>query len=267
MAHSGRTSSPPIASKSAHYIEDLTPSDIEALTKLLFLTADTQPHPSWLADQAKLIGTFPPSLRRPSATILRLAMHLPFTPPKAVLCETHKPLNPHLIRRIFLQVSAECTTRLARLASCTLPGCGDDIKAFVKRVQCINSLWMSSEIYRTAFQVMPHEPRFDRLPGGCEACILASVAGRNGLLTDLRASVMGRKGRSKPAPKILALLEGWIGWTGHSKEIQQESDKVAKKIRHLRREMQRERRRIRKEKKQPKREATAASASRPQGRG
>lgn len=268
MSNQKHGSLPASVANSVHYIEDLTTADVEALTKLLFITAGTHPHPQWLADQAKLISTFPPSLQRPSATILRLAMHLPFTPPKAVLCEAHKPLNPHLIRRIFLQVSAECTTRLSRLTSCSLPKFEDEMKMLVKRIQTVNSLWMAAEIYRTIFQVLPEEPRFERLPGGCEACILAAVAGSNWVLTDLRGSIIGRMRKSKPdeIPKILPLLEGWIEWTGQAEEIRADSDRVAKKIRHLRREMQKERRRIRNEKKQGKSSRSSTSDTRSQSK-
>jgi hypothetical protein len=219
--------------KSIYFIEDLSRSNVELLTQLLSLQSFA-PLPSWLSDQTCLVASFPPTLLAPSALIPRLIMHLHFTAPKAILCPTHKPLNPHLIRRIFMQVSAECTARVHRLAE--NKDLAPELRVYVKRLQAINSLSMVPEIYRVAFQVQPGDARFERVESGCEACILARVGGSRQCLADLRSSALSRKRKSRPSPRILPLLEGWIDWTGEGDAIRNESDVMASELKKVRRE-------------------------------
>lgn len=222
---------------SAHFIEDLSPSDINALTQLLYIPRGTYPSKPWLHTQKTLLSTFPPTLLRPTSTLLRLAMHLPFTPPVALLCPAHKPLNGHLIRRIFLAITAEVTTRQDRLQSQV--GADAALHAFIRRLQAINSLWLAPEIYRVLFQARPEEPRPEPVPSACEACILACIGGDAAILSDLRASVRARIKKHRAPPRLLTLLESWIGGLGlglrFSSEVRARSDCDAKMIKAARR--------------------------------
>jgi hypothetical protein len=235
-----------MASPSVFYIEDLTPEHLELLTQLLSFTpgypinTDT----SWLRDQTSLLSTFPPSLLKPSSILPRLAMGLLFSSWKATLCNTHKSLNPYLIHRIFLEVSAECTAHLERLLENDhhLP---PHLQAFVRRMQALNGLWMSPKFYRSLFipwHVMPSDFRFDRIDSGCEACILASVGGNHQTLSDLRASILGRRKRDRPCTQLLEVVEAWIDWTGRGDIIRSESNMLGREIGKCRRQMQEARR-------------------------
>jgi hypothetical protein len=96
---------------------------------------------------------------------------------------------------------------------------------------------MAPEIYRAAFQAQPRGVRLEHIDSGCEACILARVGGSRQCLADLRSSALGRRRKSRPAPRILQLLEGWIDWTGEGDIIRNESNFMAKEIKKVRREI------------------------------
>jgi hypothetical protein len=229
--------------ESIFYIEDLTPPDMELLTQLLSLNPNYPISQNWLHDQSHLISTFPSPLLKLSSLLSRMALNLPFSPGKAKLCNTHKALNAHLIHRIFLEVSAECTTHLQRLNENThLPA---HLESLVKRLHAVNSLWLSPELYRAVFQPMPEDKRFDQAATGCEACILASIGGNHQILSDLRASLLGRRKRSRAHPPILKIVEAWIEWTGRGDDIRAESGVLGKEIGRCRRQMQKARRQMR----------------------
>ncbi|TAQ87874.1 hypothetical protein B7494_g3808 [Chlorociboria aeruginascens] len=226
------------------YIEDLSPKEIELLTQLLSIKSRDPRSLDWLRDQATCLASFPPTLRRPISILPRLAMALSFTDPEAQLCNTHKPLPAQLIHRIFFQVSAECTTHLTRLVENRV--LSQELFHFIKRIQSISSLWTSRELYRNLVNAMPEDPCFERVASGCEACILSVVGGDHGILSDLRASMIGRKKKGHPTrPRLLPLVESWINWTGQGDEIRCKSDMLAKTIRRCRRQMQHARRQTR----------------------
>ncbi|KAI9050106.1 hypothetical protein LZ554_006249 [Drepanopeziza brunnea f. sp. 'monogermtubi'] len=224
---------------STHCIGELSAKDLERFSQTLRLPVRTLPSPAWLKDQQASIPGLPHRLRKPHSLLPRLAMALPFTD-KACLCKSHRGLEPHLIRRIFLQVSAECTTRLSRLVENEhLPR---PIALFVRRLQTINSLWMDPDLYRVTFACMPDEERFERVPSECEACILATVGGSSSMLFDLRASMLGRKKKSKHEPRLLRLVDAWLEGTGQGDVLRTASDSFAKDVRACRRQMQKVRR-------------------------
>jgi hypothetical protein len=104
---------------------------------------------------------------------------------------------------------------------------------------------MSPELYRQAFKVMPHEARFEPISGGCEACILATIGGNPQIISDLRTSMIGRKKKRGPTPRLLPLVESWIGWNTQGDEICEESDELAREVRSIRRQLQQARRQLR----------------------
>ncbi len=232
-----------MSTPSIRIIENLSANEIERLTQLLSLTSRTVPSLEWLKDQEACMADIPSKLKRPGSLIPRLTMVLPFTQ-KAHLCKAHKQFNAYLIRRIFLQVSAECTTRLTRLVE--NPYLPPNLATFVKRLQTTNSLWMSPDLYRVTFRCMPDEERFVRIPTDCEACILAAVGGDHQILSDLRTSMLGRKKKRGPEARLLKLVEEWIEWTGMGNVLRAESDNLARDVRECRRQMQMARRQKRK---------------------
>lgn len=225
---------------SIRYIEDLSKKDTEKLTQLLNLGWRNSPSLQWLSKQEQAISSLPSRLRKSDALLPRLAMSLPGAPQKAVLCSSHKQLNPYLIHRLFFQLSAECTTRLTRLVE--NPYLPENLVMFLKRIHSINSLWMSPTFYHSTFRVSLSEEAYERLDSGCEACILAIVGSNDQMLSDLRASMLGRRKRGLPVPRLLKVVDAWIEETGRGDEIRKESDVLGKEIRGCRRQMQKARR-------------------------
>ncbi|KAL2076091.1 hypothetical protein VTL71DRAFT_1034 [Oculimacula yallundae] len=229
-----------MAPPSISLLEDLNAKEIEKLTQLLVLSPKTAPHTIWLQHQAECMSTLPPALKRSHSLLPRLAISIPFGTQKAQLCTAHKPLNSYLIRRIFLQVSAECTTRLSRLVG--NPYLPADIAIHVKTLQTANSLWMSPDLYRVTFQCQPEEERFERIDSDCDACILAAVGGNIRILQELRTSMLGRKRKRGKTARLLPLVEAWIDWTGAGDSIRERSEVLAREVRNCRRQMQEARR-------------------------
>jgi hypothetical protein len=228
---------------SVRYIEDLSARDTEKLSTLLTLGWRTQPTLQWLSEQKRAIDDLPSSLQKPGL-FLKLAMSLPKTPEKAVLCQSHKGLNPFLIHRFFFQLSAECTTRLTRLEE--NPRLAPNLSAFLKRIHGINSLWLSSYVYQQLFNISEKEECLvEMVHGGCEACILSVVGANLQMLSDLRASMLGRRKKGLPRPRLLKIVDAWIDGTGHGLDIRRDSDELGKEIRECRRQMQKARRQTR----------------------
>lgn len=228
---------------SIQLIEKLSPKSCEQLTKLLTLPPNTLPGLTWLIDQADCIPELAGTLKRGKSVLSRIAQSLPLTTQGATFCKAHTKLNPYLIRRIFIQVSAECTTRTARLVEHSL--LPFHIADFVKRLHIVNSLWMSHDLYRVTFQAEPHDARHTRIHSDCEACILAAVGGNRQILSDLRTSMLGRRKKRGPIARLLKLVEAWIEWTGEQDAIRAHSDELAKEVRAVRRQMRATRQQMR----------------------
>ncbi|PMD66497.1 uncharacterized protein K444DRAFT_517118, partial [Hyaloscypha bicolor E] len=227
---------------SVRYIEGLSSRNTEKLANLLSLGWRTKITLQWLSEQEHAINQLPSSLQKPKNILSKMAMKLPRSPQKAVLCPAHKSLNPLLIHRFFLQLSAECSVRLARLDE--NPRLPPNLAAFLKRIHGINSLWFAPSIYRSLFKVDEKEEYHEMIEGGCEACILSVVGTNHQTLCDLRASMLGRRRKRLPVPRLLKIVDAWIEGTGHGIAIRKDSDALEKEIRECRREMQKARQRL-----------------------
>lgn len=88
-----------------------------------------------------------------------------------------------------------------------------------------------------------------RVESGCEACILSFIGGNKDILTDLRASMLGRKKKGRGVPILLTVVEAWIHWLDINEEVQvlEDSREMGKQLRGVRREMQKVRRRERRD--------------------
>jgi hypothetical protein len=228
---------------SVRYIEGLSSRNTEKLANLLSLGWRTKITLQWLSEQEQAINQLPSSLQKPKDILSKMAMKLPRSPQKAVLCPAHKSLNPLLIHRFFLQLSAECSVRLARLDE--NPRLPPNLASFLKRIHGINSLWFAPSIYRSLFKVDEKEECQEMIEGGCEACILSVVGTNHQTLCDLRASMLGRRRKRLPVPRLLKIVDAWIEGTGHGIAIRKDSDALEKEIRECRREMQKARRQTR----------------------
>jgi hypothetical protein len=57
--------------------------------------------------------------------------------------------------------------------------------------------------------------------------------------------MVGRKKKRGPTPRLLPLIESWIGWNTQGDEICEESDELAREVRYIRRQLQQARRQLR----------------------
>ncbi|KAM0185068.1 hypothetical protein ACHAPC_005377 [Botrytis cinerea] len=234
-------------------LREFSTTSLDLLTQLLTRLPGTLPHESWLRDQAVLIQSFPPSLLHPksSGLISRVAASLSslrLGETKAVLCDVHKPLNPYLIRKIFLELTAECTTRLRRLtAEIPLEQLPVNVQEFVLRMKILNSIWMQPEFYRQAYQAQPSEPRYERVASGCEACILATIGGDRSIIRDLFASIWGRRKKNKQMDGWIDVIRAWASWQEDSEGLTHESHGLGREISRCRKHLQTLRRDARRE--------------------
>ena len=194
-----------------------------------------------ILDQLHTMDSLPDELQMPANIIPRLAAKMTCQKKKqARLCFDHCTINTYLIRRIFEQVKAECSTHIERLLN--KPAVPAEITAFIQRLQMLHSLWTPPELYRTSFDVMPEDKRYDQVQSGCEACILSLIGGKGEILCDLRASILGRKKTDKKPGSLLHLVEAWIGLQEHSEQFLKGSRKLGRIILGCRKRWQMERR-------------------------
>ncbi|KAH6681999.1 hypothetical protein B0J14DRAFT_680266 [Halenospora varia] len=243
-----------------YLLKELKIEHIQRLTRALRIGIGNSPDEEWLEEQKKGLKSLPFKLARPkwyTNPVRKAGNALNWTSKEAFLCEVHKKLNGQLIRRLFLQICAEVTTRLRQLVlHGYLP---QHIMMHIVRLQCLNNLWMSPAMYEAVFKITaPPTGEFDRVPSGCEACILAVIGGNRHALTDLRASMRGRgfrrrdrhgrlKTESAP-PRLLRFVDAWIKQAGDEyvcNDIMDRSENLAHDIRKVMKEVRRERERRR----------------------
>ncbi|KFY23080.1 hypothetical protein V493_06113 [Pseudogymnoascus sp. VKM F-4281 (FW-2241)] len=218
---------------SIHWVEDLSHNDTLALTKLLRLPERSQIDEYWLVGQEKKIECLPTPLKRLTSLIPRLVEKFLSTSSKAILCPSHRGLDPQLIRRLFLTIVDECTTRVRRFTDS--PPADSDIRQWWTRVKTINSLWTQPILYRYLFNAKQGDPEFEYTHSECEACILATIGGNRTMIADLRISAVTRRTNHGPVPRIIRILDGWLHWTGISEAIKAECDPLYLKVRNARR--------------------------------
>lgn len=106
---------------------------------------------------------------------------------------------------------------------------------------------MQPEVYRQAYQVLPSEPRYERVGSGCEACILASVGGDRGIVRDLYASILGRRKRGRELAGWIDVVRAWGSWEGDLDALTFESTGLGREIGRCRKHLQTLRRAARRE--------------------
>lgn len=218
---------------SIHWVEDLSHNDTLALTKLLRLPERSQIDEYWLVGQEKKIEYLPAQLKRSKALLPRFVEKFISPSPKSILCPSHRCLDSQLIRRLFLTIVDECTTRVRRFTDS--PPADSDIRQWWIRVKSINSLWTQPLLYRYLFNANPGDPEFEYTHNECEACILATIGGTPTMIADLRISAITRRTNHGRIPRIIRILDGWLYWTGMAETIKAECDPLHLKVRNARR--------------------------------
>lgn len=225
-------------------LTEFTRTSLDLLTQLLALPPNTLPNDAWLHEQEKLLTNFPPCLLHPksSGLISRVAASISsfrLGETKTILCPAHKALNPYLIRKIFLELTAESTTRMQRLVS---DGAFEElpvnVREFVVRMQRLNSIWMQPDFYRQAYQVSPSEPRYQRVASGCEACILATIGGNRDIVRDLWASILGRRKKNREMKGWIDVVRAWGKWHENFEALKLESTGLGREICKCRKHLQ-----------------------------
>ncbi|SPO01093.1 uncharacterized protein DNG_03840 [Cephalotrichum gorgonifer] len=245
------------------YVLTLKDSHLDKLTGLLALPRKyfgARPAPSWLDTQEIQTSSLPHRVLRPTRLVRRFAVKVseslasPVLPPAAVLCPAHKALHPWVIRGLFNLLAAEVTLRCDRLKSFRPRGEEEErrvtvVKDVLGMLHAVNALWLEEEHFEALFgkQVEGPDGKLCRIESGCEACILAAVGARGGLLTCLRANMLARVGRRDP--RLLRFVDSWILWFGgDSDRLREEGMSKGKELRKARKaisERRREERRMR----------------------
>jgi hypothetical protein len=218
-----------------HRMDDLSQTDVQALTNILSLPFGEKPTASWLAAQANLIDDLPPHLRRQRDIITRLT--LAFSHDKAILCPDHKGLDGKLIRHMFITIARECTEACQKLSNDhSITG---EVREFVQRLRSINSLWTEPNMYRILFDNRPNAPKLDFLRFKCEACIISTVSSDARMLKDLLiASITRRRKSQVRQPRLCRFVEAWLEHRGVAEQVRADSEELINKVREARRAVQ-----------------------------
>jgi hypothetical protein len=232
---------------------DISDRQLNQLTELLWMDQGinvVMPDQKWLQSQFDGVAKLDKSNRRSKNLWKRLSSgleNLSLAPrhvndgrPTACLCDSHRDLDPKLIRRLMDLMTLECTVRIHRYRDWrrrnTLPVA---IAVWLDRIDAVTGLWMSRDAFKAAFGYERVSPNQNKVLSKCEACIMAAIGGRPHALSYLRASMIGRRDRhfdeGRRGPRLLRVVESWIGHfkadvrraimtEGH--EIRQELDKL-----------------------------------------
>lgn len=235
-----------------HYrrVGDVTPEDVRNITSLLVLTPDGVsggvPAKDWLQEQASAMRRLPEQLQRPKDVIGSLKVAIGkfakrelnytfehFIPECAVLCPTHKALNPWVIHKLFLILNSEPTRKLDNYRKYKGPLKTPAVEAFELRLSGILSLYTAPDTFLKLVGKpdFPKEYMPDRIASHCEACILAFVGASAQMLCDLRASLLARNHKHS-TPLLLAFVDEWIqGFDQQTTgELIDESNKLGKPL-------------------------------------
>ncbi|RGP81117.1 hypothetical protein FLONG3_764 [Fusarium longipes] len=239
-------------------LHDISDRQLDQLTGLLWMDQSinvVMPDQKWLQHQFHGVTKLDKSNRRSKNLWKRLSSgleNLSLTPrhvndgrPTACLCDSHRELNPRLIRRLMGLIMRECTLRIHRYRDWrrrnTLPAA---VHEWLDRIDAVTGLWMSRDAFDTTFGYQRVSPNQNKVLSKCEACVMAAIGGRPHVLAYLRAPMLGRRDRyadngRRKFPRLLRVVESWIGHfkadvrraiTAESLEIRQELDKLDAEI-------------------------------------
>lgn len=206
----------------------LTNRDVLQIMELLAMDqgmSSKRPDQEWLAEQEARIPKLGETLQRPSNILDRIVSRLGDLrglSKTARLCDSHRGLNPKVIRKLMLILAAECTERTDRFRKwrrrTEYP---DSITAWLDRIDDATGLWIGRRAFRVVFGYERTCKADNAVKSGCEACILAAVGGRPELLADLRASMIVRRKKyadrkdrvdhkDRKEPRLFRMVESWM---------------------------------------------------------
>ncbi|KZL66080.1 hypothetical protein CI238_06211 [Colletotrichum incanum] len=235
-------------------IHDLSDAAVRKLTRYLYLSqrySTAYPPEYWLEGQEKGMRELPSDCLRPRVDHLNVVNlvkrglmsisekhQLSFTPQAAVLCPTHRGLNPWVVHALFALVTKEITKeteRLRRDRGGRNPQYSTSILEFLHRLDAIQALWMDPSTFELVFDRPPGT--LERVASQCEACILSAIGSRHTFLSDLRAHLIARTKTATPV--LQRIVEAWLTRFPEEtqKSVNQESSFLAEEIRTVRREI------------------------------
>ena len=241
-----------VAGKYPKSLRMLDSQSVETLAAILRMPADQlsdtgMPSEEWLAAQKDLIagalsnGVF---LRGNGLKALQIKLEnkslvipnrLGLGPPPTSLCEAHKGLNPLLIRSVFNYLTREIVEHADRIRTCRKSAHHTPaVDSWSDRTLGVAALWLDPAIFKmVAGSRFPSHLKFPYMHKACEACIIAAIGSRGGVLADISAGYLSRweldchqaekkerrnakrAGRSERVvrvhkPHIKSLIEAWV---------------------------------------------------------
>jgi hypothetical protein len=230
-------------------MELLSQRAVRKLAGLLYLPIqddDTPETREWRGRQTEKMNRLPQILMRTTNPLLGLAVRFTekykasYLPSAAILCPTHKALDPWLIRRLFILLAAEVTVRSDRFRSFhgseKLP-LTESISSFVQRMNGVSALWLDAAFFDAAFGTRAPES-LPSVKSKCEACIMAVVGAHDQVLVDLRANMLARSRSGTVVPRFLRLVDEWIDHFNEkdAAAINAQADVLASELRVVRKE-------------------------------
>ncbi|KAJ6446689.1 ATPase, F1 complex, delta/epsilon subunit [Purpureocillium lavendulum] len=236
---------------------EVSDENLQQLARVLFHDSSLNSR-EWDRSQRSVLGRLDRQLRRPRELIPRLAvgtakLGFPFCPPRADLCQTHKVLDPRIVRKLTMMVVDECTRQADKIRhGGAWFGLVAPLQRWLDRMDRRASLWshqtLFTELSRKDF---PTPMGSNGNHPGCEACLLALVGGSTQAISDLLVGVKARqwdridRGGRHPPPRLVRVLKAWMRLYSAAEEwdIMVESESLAKHAFKLRRDVriQRER--------------------------
>ncbi|KAF4853560.1 hypothetical protein CGCSCA4_v002382 [Colletotrichum siamense] len=235
-------------------IDELTESSIKKLARYLYLPTNysiANPPDEWFREQEAKLSQLPKVMLRPKTNSLNVIdmmkrglmnvtarQSLPFVPDAAMLCHTHKALNPWRMRCLFALLASEVTDKFERMRRLVRNKSDlaqePDYQEYVRRVTSIQGLWMDRATFEQLYGYPP--VKTERVRSQCEACMCAVVGGDTRLLVDLRAHLLSRAGSYQPV--FLRVVNAWIdAFEQGAGGLHAESAVLGEKLRAIRREI------------------------------
>ncbi|KAF3807690.1 hypothetical protein GCG54_00007423 [Colletotrichum gloeosporioides] len=217
-------------------IDELTDNSIKKLARYLYLPTTysvANPPDEWFREQEAKLNMMKRGLMNVTAR-----QSLPFVPDAAMLCHTHKALNPWRMRCLFALLASEVTDKFERMRRLVRNKSDlaqePDYQEYVRRVTGIQGLWMDRATFEQLYGYPP--VKTERVRSQCEACMCAVVGGDTRLLVDLRAHLLSRAGSYQPV--FLRVVNAWIdAFEQGASGLHAESAVLGEKLRAIRREI------------------------------
>ena len=190
------------------FLADLTNHEVQLLTTILQVAPNE--HPVKYSNKVlTLISELPSHLKRPRR--LRKLV----SPPQdsfTTLCPLHRPLDAWLVHAVFQLFSLEVGVRLNSMIANNHLLNADQLR-YITAIRELHGLWLPKDVYEKTF-LAPEPANWKLQKDGCEACMLARMAGDLDILLGLRLSMLSRTHKQDPnrhrPPAFLRWVEAWL---------------------------------------------------------